>query len=208
MTNIPIILHKNDLPSDVTFSDSVAIDSETMGLKPYRDRLCLIQLRGRDTDVHLVQFDKGAYDAPNLKKLLTDPSVDKIFHFARFDLQVIQYYLKVECTPVYCTKMASKLCRTFTDKHGLRDTVRDLLEVDLNKEKQSSDWGSSDLSEEQKVYAANDVIHLHALRDKLDEMIAREGRTDMLRAINEFLPYRAALDRLGWRETDIFAHRD
>ena len=204
MTNIT--LHKNDLPSDVTFTGSVAVDTETMGLKPYRDRLCVVQLSSGDGSAHLVKFDKGNYDAPNLKKLLTDPDVEKIFHFARFDLQVIKYYLQVECTPVYCTKMASKLCRTFTERHGLRELCRELLGIDLNKEKQSSDWGSDDLSQEQMEYAASDVLHLHELKEKLDVMIAREGRTDILKSINGFLNTRADLDRLGWRESDIFSH--
>lgn len=204
MTNIT--LHKNDLPSDVTFTGSVAVDTETMGLKPYRDRLCVVQLSSGDGSAHLVKFDKGNYNAPNLKKLLTDPDVEKIFHFARFDLQVIKYYLQVECTPVYCTKMASKLCRTFTERHGLRELCRELLNIDLNKEKQSSDWGSDDLSQEQMEYAASDVLHLHELKEKLDVMIAREGRTDILKSINGFLNTRADLDRLGWRESDIFSH--
>ena len=204
MTDIKF--YRNDLPSDVIFKGSVAVDTETMGLKPYRDRLCVVQLSCGDGNAHLVKFDKGHYDAPNLKKLLTDSNVEKIFHFARFDLQVIKYYLKVECAPVYCTKMASKLCRTFTERHGLRELCRELLDIDLNKEKQSSDWGSDELSPEQMEYAASDVLHLHALKAKLDAMIEREGRTDILRSINNFLNTRADLDRLGWRESDIFSH--
>lgn len=201
-----IHFYKNDLPDDVSFGKAVAVDSETMGLKPYRDRLCLIQLSGGDGEAHLVQFEKGKYDAPNLKALFTDPDVEKIFHFARFDLQVIKYYLGVDCQPVYCTKMASKLCRTFTERHGLRELVRELCDIDLDKEKQSSDWGASDLTEEQMAYAANDVIYLHQIRDILDQKVAREGRSEMLSEINRFLRTRADLDRLGFRETDIFAH--
>ncbi len=201
-----IHFHKNDLPDGVTFDKAVAVDSETMGLKPYRDRLCLIQLSGGDGEAHLVQFEKGKYDAPNLKALFTNPDIEKIFHFARFDLQVIKYYLKVDCQPVYCTKMASKLCRTFTERHGLREICMELLGVELDKENQSSDWGAHELSEEQMIYAANDVLYLHQIRDILDQKVEREGRKDMLNEINRFLRTRADLDRLGFRETDIFAH--
>jgi ribonuclease D len=177
-----------------------------MGLKPYRDRLCLIQLSAGNGEVHLVQFAKGQYEAPNLKKLLSNPEIEKIFHFARFDLAIIKYYLGVSCTPVYCTKMASKLCRTFSDKHGLRELCKELLNIELNKEKQSSDWGTEELSQEQQAYAANDVLYLHQLREKLDAMVAREGRQDILHDINGFLNTRAELDLLGWRDVDIFAH--
>ena len=201
-----IHFYKNDLPDNVSFGKAVAVDSETMGLKPYRDRLCLIQLSGGDGEAHLVQFEKGKYDAPNLKALFTDPDVEKIFHFARFDLQVIKYYLGVDCQPVYCTKMASKLCRTFTERHGLRELVSELLDIELNKEKQSSDWGAPDLNEEQLAYAANDVLYLHQIRDILNQKVEREGRADMLKEINHFLRTRADLDRLGFRETDIFSH--
>lgn len=201
-----IHFYKGDLPDHVKFDKAVAVDSETMGLKPYRDRLCLIQLSGGDGEAHLVQFEQDQYDAPNLKKLFTNEDVEKIFHFARFDLQVIKYYLKVDCKPVYCTKMASKLCRTFTDRHGLRELVREICDIDLDKEKQSSDWGADTLTEEQMAYAANDVIYLHEIRDALDKKVAREGRSDMLHEINRFLRTRADLDRLGFRETDIFAH--
>ena len=201
-----IHFYKNDLPDNVKFGKAVAVDSETMGLKPYRDRLCLIQLSGGDGEAHLVQFDKGQYDAPNLKALFTDPDIEKIFHFARFDLQVIKYYLKVDCQPVYCTKMASKLCRTFTERHGLRELCNELLGIELDKEKQSSDWGAAELSEEQMAYAANDVLYLHEIRNILDAKVEREGRKDMLNEINRFLRTRADLDRLGFRETDIFAH--
>lgn len=204
MTNIH--LYKNDLPGHVVFKNSVAIDSETMGLQPHRDRLCLLQLSGGDGVAHLVQFEQGNYDAPNLKRMLADPAIEKIFHFARFDLQIIQHYLGVTCAPVYCTKMASRLCRTYTDRHGLRNLVQDLLGVELNKEKQSSDWGADKLSDEQMAYAANDVLYLHRLRVILDQMIVREGREDILRQVNGFLNTRAALDLIGWSESDIFAH--
>lgn len=204
MTNIH--LHQNDLPADLKFQGSIAVDSETMGLKPIRDRLCLIQLSAGDGQVHLVQFEKGCFDAPNLRKLLCHPDIEKIFHFARFDLAIIKYYLNVTCTPVYCTKMASKLCRTFTDKHGLRELCKELLGIELNKEKQSSDWGTEELSKEQQAYAANDVLYLHQLRKKLDAMVAREGRKEILADINGFLNTRAELDLLGWQDVDIFAH--
>ena len=201
-----IILHKGDLPGDINFETSVAVDTETMGLNPARDRLCLVQLSAGDGNAHLVQLSQGAYDAPNLKKLLSDQSVTKIFHYARFDIAAIKAYLQIDCTPVYCTKMASKLCRTFTDKHGLKDLCRDLIGVDLKKQQQSSDWGADNLTDEQLDYAANDVLYLHKLKDILDTMIAREGRTDLIDQINAFLPVRAELDLAGWAETDIFAH--
>lgn len=201
-----ITLHKGDLPENITFTRSVAVDTETMGLNPARDRLCLVQLSSGDGTAHLVQLEKGDYAAPNLKKLLADPSVTKIFHYARFDIAAIKAYLDIDCTPVYCTKTASRLCRTFTDKHGLRDICRDLLGIDLKKQQQSSDWGADTLTEEQLDYAANDVLHLHALKEKLDEMVGREGRMSLLESINAFLPVRAELDLEGWPETDIFAH--
>ncbi len=201
-----IHLYKHDLPDDIDFGPAVAVDSETMGLKPYRDRLCLIQLSSGDGEAHLVQFEKGKYDAPNLKALFSNPDVEKIFHYARFDLQVIKYYLGVNCQPVYCTKIASKLCRTFTDRHGLRNLVSELLNVELNKEKQSSDWGAPELTQEQLAYAANDVLYLHQIKDILDQKVEREGRTDMLKEINRFLQTRADLDRIGFPDVDIFAH--
>jgi ribonuclease D len=173
-----------------------------MGLNPHRDRLCLIQLCGGDGQAHLVQFEPGAYDAPHLKELLTDPEKLKLFHFARFDIAAIMAYLEVLVAPVYCTKIASRLCRTFTDRHGLKDLVRDVLGVELSKQMQSSDWGAGTLTTEQ----LRDVLHLHALRSRLDEMLAREGRTELAQACFDFLPSRAALDLAGWPELDIFAH--
>lgn len=201
-----ITLHRGDLPADLHFGDSVAIDSETMGLNPHRDRLCLIQLSAGDGNCHLVQFAADQYAAPNLKALLQDQSVLKIFHFARFDLAVIRHYLGIDCTPVYCTKIASKLVRTFTDRHGLKDICRDLLGVELSKQQQSSDWGAATLTPEQLTYAASDVLHLHALKRRLDEMLAREQRTDLAAACFRFLPSRARLDLEGWPEIDIFSH--
>jgi len=199
-------LHRGDLPAGLRFGDSVAIDSETMGLNPHRDRLCLVQLSAGDGDCHLVQFAAGEYAAPNLKALLADASVLKIFHFARFDLAVLRHYLGVDCGPVYCTKIASKLVRTFTDRHGLKDICRDLLGVEISKQQQSSDWGAPELTPEQLAYAASDVLHLHALKHRLDTMLAREGRTELADACFRFLPARAELDLIGWPETDIFSH--
>lgn len=199
-------LHHDDLPAGLEFGQSVAIDSETMGLNSLRDRLCLIQLSAGDGVCHLVQFRGGDYSAPNLKALLADPGVTKLFHFARFDLAAIQHYLGVTCSPVYCTKIASRLARTFTDRHGLKDLCRDLLGVELSKQMQSSDWGAAELSEEQLRYAASDVLYLHRLREALDEMLEREGRAEMARACFEFLQTRAALDLAGWADVDIFAH--
>jgi ribonuclease D len=199
-------LHHGDLPAGLSFGASVAIDTETMGLDPHRDRLCLVQLSAGDGVSHLVQFAKGRYDAPNLKALLTDRQVLKIFHFGRFDIAMLQQYLGVTTRPVYCTKIASRLVRTFTDRHGLKDLVRELLGVELSKQQQSSDWGASELTDEQLRYAAADVLHLHALKAKLDDMLAREGRSELARACFEFLPTRAALDLGGWGAEDIFAH--
>jgi len=199
-------LHHGDLPADLEFGPSVAIDSETMGLNTRRDRLCLIQLSAGDGVCHLVQFRGGDYSAPNLKALLADPKVTKLFHFARFDLAAIQHYLGVTCGPVYCTKIASRLARTFTDRHGLKDLCRDLLGVEISKQMQSSDWGAAELSEEQQRYAASDVLYLHRLRAALDEMLVREGRAELARACFEFLPARVALDLAGWADVDIFAH--
>ena len=199
-------LHHDDLPAGLEFGQSVAIDSETMGLNPLRDRLCLIQLSAGDGICHLVQFRDGDYSAPNLKALLADPKVTKLFHFARFDLAAIQHYLGVTCDPVYCTKIASRLARTFTDRHGLKDLCRDLLGVEISKQMQSSDWGAAELSEEQQRYAASDVLYLHRLRAALDAMLEREGRAELARACFEFLPARAALDLAGWADVDIFAH--
>jgi ribonuclease D len=199
-------LHHGDLPEDVDFGDMVAVDTEAMGLNPHRDRLCLVQLSAGDGDAHLVQLAPGAYDAPHLRRLLADPCVTKLFHFARFDLAMLYHYLEVMALPVYCTKIASRLARTFTDRHGLRDLCKDLLGVDLSKQQQSSDWGASNLSDEQLRYAASDVLHLHALRGRLDAMLAREGRATLARASFEFLPHRVLLDLGGWAEQDIFAH--
>ena len=199
-------LHRGDLPEGLLLGDSVAIDTEAMGLNPHRDRLCLVQLSRGDGDAHLVQFAPGCYDAPNLKRLLADPGIVKLFHFARFDVAMLYHYLGVMARPLYCTKIASRLVRTFTDRHGLRDLCKDLLGVDLKKEQQSSDWGAASLTEEQLRYASSDVRYLHALRTRLDEMLAREGRTGLARNCFEFLPARALLDLEGWPEQDIFAH--
>jgi ribonuclease D len=201
-----IKLHKNDLPDGLDLGASVAIDTETLGLNPFRDRLCLAQLSAGDGVCHAVQFEPGQYAAPNLKKLLTDRKVTKLFHFARFDVAVFRRYLGVMTAPIYCTKIASKLVRTYTDKHGLKDLVRELLSVDLSKEQQSSDWGAPTLTEKQLAYAANDVAYLHRLREALDVMLARESRTELARACFQFLPARAQLDLAGWAESDIFAH--
>lgn len=200
------ILHKGDLPAGLSFPRGVAIDTETMGLNPARDRLCLLQLSAGDGKAHLVQFEKGRYEAPNLRAMLADTSILKIFHFARFDLAAIQNFLGVTCGPVYCTKTASRLCRTYTDRHGLRELCREVLGIELNKQQQTSDWGAPTLKDEQLVYAANDVLYLHALKDALDAMLKREGREDLARRVFEFLPVRAQLDLMGWAETDIFAH--
>jgi ribonuclease D len=200
-------LHRGDLPPGLTFGESVAVDTETMGLNPNRDRLCLVQVSRGDGDGHLVHFPPpGDYDAPNLKALLGNPAVLKLFHFARFDLAVILRYLGISCTPVYCTKIASRLARTFTDRHGLKDLCKDLLDVDLSKQQQSSDWGAEELTKEQLEYAAADVLHLHALKDILDGRLAREGRTELAQACFAFLPHRARLDLAGWPDVDIFAH--
>jgi ribonuclease D len=201
----PPLLYRNDLPDGLDLGPVVAIDTETMGLNPHRDRLCLVQLCSGDGQAHLVQMVDG-YNAPNLKKLLTDPSRLKLFHFARFDVAVMKAYLGVVTAPVYCTKIASRLVRTFTDRHGLKDLVRDLVGVELSKQMQSSDWGAATLSPEQLKYAASDVLHLHAMREKLDEMLARENRTAYAQACFDFLPVRAQLDLAGWEEIDIFAH--
>lgn len=201
-----IELHKGDLPAGLDFGECVAVDTETMGLNPLRDRLCLVQLSGGDGQGRIVQFASGRYHAPNLEALLTDPSVTKLFHFARFDLAVIRHYLSVSCAPVYCTKVASKLTRTSTDRHGLKDLCRELLGIELSKQQQQSDWGAPELRPEQLDYAASDVLHLHALRAKLDALLEREGRTALAARCFEFLPSRAELDLLGWDEPDIFAH--
>jgi ribonuclease D len=199
-------LHRGDLPAGLSFGGSVAIDTETMGLDPQRDRLCLVQLSAGDGECYLVQFSDGEYKAPRLKALLADPKVLKIFHFARFDLAMLKRHLGVDAKPVYCTKVASKLVRTFTDRHGLKDLCRELLGVELSKQQQSSDWGAATLSKEQLRYAAADVEYLHALKTKLDAMLAREGRKDLAQACFAFLPLRAALDLAGFPGPDLFEH--
>lgn len=201
-----ITLHKNDIPADINFGNAVAVDTETLGLKTARDPLCLVQLSAGDGTAHLVQVNRATYDAPNLKALLGNPDIEKIFHFARFDIAAIQAYLNVSCTPVYCTRTASKLIRTYTDRHGLRDCCRELLKVELNKQQQSSDWGADNLTEDQLQYAANDVLHLHALKEKFDGMLTRENRFELSRKCFAFLPLRAELDLRGWADTDIFEH--
>jgi ribonuclease D len=206
MTAAKIKLHHGDLPDGLTFPNGVAIDTETLGLKPHRDRLCLVQLSSGDGTAHLVKFDGENYDAPRLKSLLTDPKILKIFHFARFDIAVLGLYLGVETSPIYCTKIASKLARTYTDRHGLKDLASELLAVELSKQQQSSDWGSAELSDSQKAYAANDVLHLHAIKAKLDPMLSRVGRRELAQAAFEFLPTRARLDLIGFEDDDIFAH--
>ena len=201
-----IKLHKGDLPAGLKFPHGVAVDSETLGLNPHRDRLCLVQLSGGDNVAHLVQFDSESYAAPRLKALLKDPKTLKIFHFARFDVAVIEKYLGVETTPIYCTKIASKLVRTYTDRHGLKDLCGELLGVELSKQQQSTDWGAKDLSQGQLAYAASDVLYLHKLKAKLDEMLERENRVAYADAAFAFLPIRARLDLAGFTEDDIFAH--
>jgi ribonuclease D len=202
-----IRLHQGDLPDGLDLGQSVAIDTETMGLVPHRDRLCLVQLSAGDGDCHLVRIPPSAQtNAPNLKRLLADTGVLKLFHFARFDIAALRHTLGVTARPIYCTKTASRLVRTFTDRHGLKDLCKELLNVELKKEQQSSDWGAPELSQEQLRYAATDVIHLHALKAKLDEMLIREGRMALAQACFDFLPVRAELDLAGWAELDIFAH--
>jgi ribonuclease D len=201
-----ITLHKGDLPPGLSFGASVAIDTETQGLNPYRDRLCVVQLSAGDGTAHLVQFERNNFDAPNLRALLTDPAVLKLFHYGRFDIAVLYRALGVLTAPVYCTKIASKLIRCYTDRHGLKDLCRELLSVELSKQQQTSDWGVPVLSPEQFDYAASDVLHLHKLKAKLDVLLAREGREDLAEACFRFLPSRARLDLLGWEENDIFSH--
>ena len=201
-----IKLYKGDLPAGIDLGASVAVDTETLGLVPRRDKLCLVQLSSGDGNAHLVQLDRASYDAPNLKALFANPAVTKIFHYARFDVAVIKHYLGVDTAPLYCTKIASRLTRTYTDRHGLKDLVKELLGIELNKQQQSSDWGAHVLSDAQKQYAAQDVLYLHELKARLDQMLAREGRIEMARACFDFLPTRAALDLSGWTEEDVFAH--
>jgi ribonuclease D len=201
-----IRLHKGDLPDGLDLGRAVAVDTETLGLNPARDRLCLVQLSSGDGGAHLVQFARDEYQAPNLKRLLTDQSVLKLFHFARFDLATLRRYVGVMASPVYCTRTASKLARTYTDKHGLKDLVKELLDIDLSKQQQSSDWGAANLTEQQLAYAANDVAFLHRLKEGLDAMLIREGRMELAQACFGFLPARAELDLAGWGDVDIFAH--
>jgi ribonuclease D len=198
--------HPYDLPAGLDFGPIVAIDTETMGLNLHRDRLCMVQLSAGDGHAHLVHFPTANYDAPNLKRLLADPAVTKLFHFARFDVAILRQNLGLRCQPVWCTKIASKLCRTNTDRHGLRDLCRDLLGIDLSKQQQTSDWGASKLSDEQLAYAASDVLYLHRLKARLDELLDREGRRDLAEACFRFLPDRGELDLAGWPDEDIFAH--
>lgn len=199
-------LHEGDLPDGLDLGPVVAVDSETLGLRFRRDPLCVVQLSSGDGNAHVVRLNRPAYDCPNLKRLLADPDVLKIFHFGRFDIGMFELHLGVETRPVYCTKIASKLARTYTDRHGLKDVVRELAGVELSKAQQSSDWGAAELSPAQLDYAASDVLYLHAVRARLDEMLAREGRTALARACFDFLPIRARLDLAGWDEVDLFSH--
>ncbi len=198
--------HIGDLPDDVHFGDSVAVDTETQGLQLHRDRLCVVQLSAGDGVAHLVHFPDPVYNAPNLTRLMTDTGVTKIFHYARFDVAVLRRHLGIMCTPVYCTKIASKLVRTYTDRHSLKELCRELLAIDLSKEQQSSDWAASELSVAQQEYAACDVLYLHSIRDKMDERLTRENRREIAAACFAFLPVRAELDITGWSEDDIFHH--
>jgi ribonuclease D len=199
-------LYRGDLPADFNPGNAVAIDTETLGLKPARDKLCLVQISTGDGNAVLVQMDRTKYDAPNLKALLANPKVLKIFHFARFDVAVLKQYLDVDTAPLFCTKIASKLVRTYTDRHGLKELVRELLGIDLNKLQQSSDWGAHSLTDAQKAYAAEDVVYLHELKQRLEQMLEREGRAALAKSCFEFLPTRTALDLQGWSEEDVFAH--
>jgi ribonuclease D len=201
-----IRLHRGDLPDLSAYKDSVAIDTETMGLDPHRDRLCVVQLSPGDGSADVVQIAPNQARAPNIERLLSDASVTKLFHFGRFDIGILAKTFGVMAQPVYCTKIASRLARTYTDKHGLKDLARELIGVDLSKQQQSSDWGADELSDAQVAYAASDVLHLHAIREKLDAMLAREGRAELAAACFRFLPERVRLDAAGWAEQDIFSH--
>ena len=203
---MPIDLYRGDLPSGLNLGSVVAIDSETMGLKPQRDRLCLIQLSSGDGNAHLVQFERCNYTAPNLVKLLEDPDITKVFHYARFDVAIIKKYLRAQTNSIYCTKIASKLVRTYTDKHGLKDLCKELLNLDLSKQQQSSDWGAKNLTEEQKKYAASDVLYLHKIKEILDQRLLREEREKLAAFCFEFLQTRANLDLIGFENEDIFSH--
>ena len=202
-----IELHRGDLPADIVFGDSVAVDTETLGLNPLRDRLCVIQLSGGDGTAHIVQLDGDAYEAPNIKKLFVDLRIAKIFHYARFDVATIRHHLGVECQPVFCTKIASKLARTYTGDHGLSDLCAELLGVTISKKQQQTDWGGDTLTEEQLQYAALDVVHLHELRNQLRAKLVREGRMELATACFEFLYHRVTLDLAGWADNDIFSHK-
>lgn len=199
-------LHRADLPADFEAGASIAIDTETLGLKPFRDKLCLVQISTGDGNAHLVQLDRSSYVAPRLKALLEDAKVKKIFHFARFDVAALKHHLGADTRNIYCTKIASRLVRTYTDRHGLKDLVKELLGIELDKQQQSSDWGAHVLSEQQKKYAATDVLYLHELKARLDQMLEREGRMAIAQSCFDFLPTRAALDLMGWPEEDVFAH--
>ena len=199
-------LYKNDLPDGLDLGSVVAIDCETMGLNPHRDRLCLIQMSGGDGNCHLVQVEMGQTEAPNLCKMLEDPNVLKLFHFGRFDIAAMYHAFGALAAPVYCTKIASKMVRTFTDRHGLKQLLQEVVSVDISKQQQQSDWGAADLTDAQLDYAASDVLHLHKLKDELDIRLARENRTELAQSCFDFLPTRAKLDLLGWTDPDIFAH--
>ena len=201
-----ITLHRGDIPSDIDFGDSVAIDTEAMGLNHIRDRLCVVQLSAGDGTAHVVQLKADEYDAPNLKKLLTDPKVLKIFHFGRFDIAAMWMYLDVITAPVYCTKIASKMARTFTNHHSLKTLCKNLLDIDTSKQQQCTDWGADELSEKQVQYAASDVLYLHQIKEELDKMLIREERMELTQACFDFLPARSLMDVAGWGEVDIFAH--
>ena len=201
-----IKLYKGDLPTQIDLGQVVAVDTEAMGLNPRRDNLCLVQLSGGDGNAHLVQIDRTTFSAPRLKTLLEDRNVMKIFHYARFDVAMLKQYLGADVSPLYCTKIASRLARTYTDKHGLKDIVKEMLGIDLSKQQQSSDWGSPILSDAQKQYAALDVIYLHELKARFDQILQREGRMELARACFDFVPVRAKLDLAGWTEEDVFAH--
>ena len=201
-----IRLHRGDLPAGLDLGHSIAVDSETLGLNPHRDRLCLVQLSAGDGTAHLVQFEADRYDAPRLKALLADPARLKIFHYARFDVAVLEKYLGVRTAPIYCTKIVSKLVRTYTDRHGLKDLAAELIGLEMSKQQQSSDWGAAELSQQQLAYAASDVLHLHAIKARLDLMLDRDRRRPMAEAAFRFLPVRAELDLLGFGDDDIFAH--
>ncbi len=203
---MPIDLHDGDLPDGLTWGECVAIDTETMGLNPHRDRLCLVQLSAGDGTAHIVQFRNGDYRAPNLRQLLTNPAITKLFHFARFDIATVYQHMGIVIEPIYCTKVAARLVRTFTDRHGLKDLCKELLSVDLSKQQQTSDWGAAELSPEQLKYAASDVLHLHALRRRLDDLLEREQRRHLAEGCFRFLPTRALLDLGGWGDPDILHH--